>query len=102
MTATKLSPSADAPLAGWRGWSVRSALAPAPFSRRLPAGAAAVAVLAALDVLAGAEILLRGLLLLPPPLGAPRGRWGGTPGVSPLPPRGVLPPPPHPEGMPAP
>ena len=78
MTSTRPSPSADAPLAGWRGWSVRSALAPAPFSRVVVAGAAAVAVLGVLDVLAGAETLIGVLLVLPPLVVALTGRWGDT------------------------
>jgi PAS domain S-box-containing protein len=57
---------------------VRSALAPAPFSRVVVAGAAAVAVLGVLDVLAGAETLIGVLLVLPPLVVALTGRWGDT------------------------
>jgi serine phosphatase RsbU (regulator of sigma subunit)/PAS domain-containing protein len=78
MTSTRPSPGAEPALAGWRGWSARSALAPKPFTPVVWAGVAVVAALAALDVVTGPEILFGGLLVLPPLVVAMTGRWGDT------------------------
>ena len=78
MTSTPPSPRPEPPLAGWRGRSVRSALAPPPFSRVAVAGAAAVLAVGALGVVAGEEVLVAALLVLPPLVVALTGRWGDT------------------------
>jgi PAS domain S-box-containing protein len=57
---------------------VRSALAPAPFSRASLAGVAAVLALGVLEVAAGEEVLVAALLVLPPLVVALTGRWGDT------------------------
>jgi PAS domain S-box-containing protein len=57
---------------------VRSALAPAPFSRAALAGVAAVLALGALEVALGEEVLAAALLVLPPLVVALTGRWGDT------------------------
>jgi PAS domain S-box-containing protein len=57
---------------------VRSALAPAPFSRAALPGVAAVLALGALEVAAGEEVLVAALLVLPPLFFALTGRWGDT------------------------
>ncbi len=73
MSSTKRS----RPDAGALG-GVRSALAPAPFSRRALAGVAAVLALGALEVAAGEEVLVAALLVFPPLVVALTGRWGDT------------------------
>ena len=77
MTSTPPSRPESA-LAGWSGGGVRSALAPAPFSRASVAGLAAVLVLGALELAAGEEVLIAVLLVLPPLVVALSGRWGDT------------------------
>ncbi len=57
---------------------VRSALAPAPFTRAALAGVAAVLALGALEVAVGEEVLVAALLVLPPLVVALTGRWGDT------------------------
>ena len=78
MTSTPPSPRPEGALAGWRGWSVRSAFAPRPFSRGVIAGVAAVLALAVLEAVAGEEVLVAALLVLPPLVVALTGRWGDT------------------------
>ena len=78
MTSTPPSPRPEGALAGWRGWSVRSAFAPRPFSRGAIAGVAAVLALGVLEVIAGEEVLVAALLVLPPLVVALTGRWGDT------------------------
>jgi len=56
----------------------RSALAPAPFSRAVWAGLAAVLALGVLEVVAGEEVLVAALLVLPPLVVALTARWGDT------------------------
>ena len=56
----------------------RSALAPAPFSRAVWAGIAAVLALGVLEVVAGEEVLVAALLVLPPLVVALTARWGDT------------------------
>ena len=56
----------------------RSALAPAPFSRAAWAGVAAVLALGVLEVVAGEEVLVAVLLVLPPLVVALTARWGDT------------------------
>ena len=56
----------------------RSALAPAPFSRAIWAGIAAVLALGVLEVVAGEEVLVAALLVLPPLVVALTARWGAT------------------------
>ena len=56
----------------------RSALAPAPFSRAAWAGVAAVLALGVLEVVAGEEVLVAALLVLPPLVVALTARWGDT------------------------
>jgi PAS domain S-box-containing protein len=73
MTSTKRSRPDATALGG-----VRSALAPAPFSRAALAGIASVLALGALEVLAGEEVLVAALLVLPPLVVALDGRWGDT------------------------
>ena len=53
-------------------------LAPPPFSRAAVAGVAAVLALTALSVLAGEEVLVAALLVLPPLVVALTGHWGDT------------------------
>ncbi|HET8950595.1 MAG TPA: hypothetical protein VFN44_08790, partial [Solirubrobacteraceae bacterium] len=77
MTSPPL-PRPDAPLAGWRAAGVRSGLAPAPLSRASVGGVAAVLALGALEVLAGGEVLVSALLVLPPLAVALTGHWGDT------------------------
>jgi len=68
----------ESALAGLRG-GVRSALAPAPLSTAgAAAGIAAVLALGALEFAAGDEVLIAGLLVLPPLVVALTGRWGDT------------------------
>jgi PAS domain S-box-containing protein len=57
---------------------VRSALAPAPFSRAAVAGVAAVLALGVLEIAVGEEVLVAALLVLPPLVVALTGRWGDT------------------------
>src|SRR4051794_27352773 len=78
MTSTRPSPTADAPLAGLRGWSVRSALAPAPFSRSVLAGIAAVVLIETVDLATGVSLVVGALLVLAPLVVALTGRWGDT------------------------
>ena len=75
MTSTAPSPRPEAALAGWRGRGVRW---PArPFSRGAIAGVAAVLALGGvLEVVAGEEVLVAALLVLPPLVVALTGRWG--------------------------
>jgi len=56
----------------------RSALAPAPYSRAVWAGIAAVLALGVLEVVAGEEVLVAVLLVLPPLVVALTARWGDT------------------------
>jgi PAS domain S-box-containing protein len=77
MTSPQLS-RPDAPLAGWRAAGVRSGLAPAPLSRASVWGVAAALALGVLEVLAGEEVLVAALLVLPPLAVALTGRWGDT------------------------
>ena len=77
MTSTPPSRPESA-LAGWRGGGVRSALAPAPFSRAAVAGVVAVLALGALELAAGEEVLVAVLLVLPPLVVALSGHWGDT------------------------
>jgi PAS domain S-box-containing protein len=77
MTSTPPS-RPDTPLAGWRAAGVRSGLAPAPLSRASLGGVAAVLALGVLEVLAGEEVLVATLLVLPPLAVALTGRWGDT------------------------
>ena len=78
MTSPPLSPRPETPLTGRHAWGVRSALAPRPFSRGAIAGVAAVLALAVLEVVAGEEVLVAALLVLPPQVVALNGRWGDT------------------------
>ena len=78
MTSTGPSPRPEASLAGWRSWGVRSAFAPRPFSRGAISGVAAVMAIALVEVLAGDEVLVAALLVLPPLVVALTGRWGDT------------------------
>jgi serine phosphatase RsbU (regulator of sigma subunit)/PAS domain-containing protein len=78
MTAAPPSATADAPLAGVRGWSVRSVLAPAPLSRGAIAGAAGALALGVLEAAITHEVLIAALLVLPPLVVALTGRWGDT------------------------
>ena len=55
-----------------------SSLAPAPFSRAALAGVAAVLALGVLEVVAGEEVLVAALLVLPPLVVSLTGRWGDT------------------------
>ena len=55
-----------------------SSLAPAPFSRAALYGVAAVLALGVLEVVAGEEVLVAALLVLPPLVVALTGRWGDT------------------------
>jgi PAS domain S-box-containing protein len=73
MTSTTRSRPEATTLAG-----VRSALAPAPFSRAALAGVGAVLALGALEVVAGEEVLVAALLGLPPLVVGLTGRWGDT------------------------
>ena len=77
MTSGRRSAPPD-PATGRRGWSLRSILAPAPFSRLLVIGLAVELALGALDVALGAEVLIAAVLGLPPLVVALTGRWGDT------------------------
>ena len=65
-------------MAGWRDWSVRSVLAPPPFSVGARGGVAAELALGALEAVAGEEVLISALLVLPPLVVSLTGRWGDT------------------------
>jgi PAS domain S-box-containing protein len=79
MTAAPPSASPEQRLAGL---DLRSVLAPAPFSRVVLLGAGAALALAALEAIVGAELLIAGLLVLPPLVVALTGRWGDTVAVA--------------------
>ena len=77
MTSGRRSAPPD-PAPGRRGWSLRSILAPAPFSRLLVIGVAVELALGVLDVVLGADVLVAAMLMLPPVVVALTGRWGDT------------------------
>ena len=68
----------DAPLAGPRGRSTGSVLAPRPFSRALAAGVAAELLIGVLDIVFGTQVIVAATLVLPPLVVALTGRWGDT------------------------